>query len=1074
MKQSFVVFSLVVFFLTGLNCAVVFDDLAGSVHTFWNDSNGLPSNSISDIVQDETGYIWLASYDGLIRFDGLSFTEFTKSEYGFTGTSPRVLKKGNDNSLWIGTNTSGLYNYKKKKFIHYGVDSGLPDISIRAINIDENNRLYVGTAGGIAYLNDEGQFIPFPAEVNAEVGVIAFILPVKDSLWIGSNLNGIKVIKDGHIATPSYLKEIEKETFSAGYLDMDGSIWLGASSGKIFQIKNEKIKTFDFEIMKSASINGFVRLKSGTLFVASYRGLGRFTENGFDLFTEKKGLPDKLVSGLCQDKEGNLWIAMKNAGVGKFSRGKFLDITKAAYLPPEAIHSVLEDLNGNIWSTSDNGVTCLIDTRTSEDRANLIRGMVEKLKGVRVRQVREDADGTLFFATYSEDGLIIFHTDGKIESINQKLGLASNRVRFSYRDATGIMWIGTTAGLAYYTEGKVNKLTDDVLPNSFILSALRDHNGTLWVGTDGGGVAKFRVEDGEESKLKLTLERIFNNENGLDGNIIFKIVEDSYDNIWFATSTGLSLFRGGNFYSASSALGNINEQVFNFVPDSNGNAWIIEPRELYFLSINSFVKAIQDNSIAEDVVKYNKLDGIAGQAVANSWPCLTASNKLFIPTSKGVSLCDPHYGSANILPPPVVIERVVIDDRSFEAIWDEFKVSPKARRVNFKFTALSYTVPERVRFEYMLEGYDKDWLNAGSMREIAYTNLSSGRYVFKVRASNNGIVNKTAAEVSFYKAPLFYQTIWFYIFICIFTVALLIVLIKLKLYGLKKKTVELDALLKNMTQELEGEKEKYEKLIANVLPPFVLDEMLEGGKSKPNLYPSVSVLFVSVANFTQWASENTSEDVVLALTKIFGMFDEIVDKAGAQRIKTIGGGYLACCGFKDEASHAEKLVNVAIEMLKRMDAINKDLKTSFKLKIAIDSGAITAGIVGEQKYMFDIFGEVADSVFELLSITSPMAVTISSKTAILLDGKFPLYKRPDRMLKGKEKIEIYYLIYRSSSSSQSLNVASSWNSLKEAFKIKDYKKVKTILDSIDATLLEPEDAIKIPAIRSLLAKENVV
>lgn len=93
MKRSFVVFSLVVFFLTGLSCAVVFDDLAGSVHTFWNDSNGLPSNSVSDIVQDEAGYIWLASYDGLIRFDGLSFTEFTKSEYGFTGTSPRVLKK---------------------------------------------------------------------------------------------------------------------------------------------------------------------------------------------------------------------------------------------------------------------------------------------------------------------------------------------------------------------------------------------------------------------------------------------------------------------------------------------------------------------------------------------------------------------------------------------------------------------------------------------------------------------------------------------------------------------------------------------------------------------------------------------------------------------------------------------------------------------------------------------------------------------------------------------------------------------------------------------------------------------
>ena len=179
-----------------VHSSVEFDDLAGSVRTFWNDSNGLPSNVLLDIVQDDIGYIWLASYDGLIRFDGFSVTEFTKAEHGFTGTSPRVLYKGVDGSLWIGTNTSGLYNYKNNKFIHYGTDSGLPDTSIRAISIDNNNKLYVGTAGGIAYLNDDGQFIPLSNEINKSLGIVSFILSVKNTLWVGSNSkNGIIVLK---------------------------------------------------------------------------------------------------------------------------------------------------------------------------------------------------------------------------------------------------------------------------------------------------------------------------------------------------------------------------------------------------------------------------------------------------------------------------------------------------------------------------------------------------------------------------------------------------------------------------------------------------------------------------------------------------------------------------------------------------------------------------------------------------------------------------------------------------------------------------------------------------------------
>jgi len=1052
-----------------INASVVFDDLAGAVRTFWTDSNGLPSNTILDIVQDDIGYIWLASYDGLIRFDGLTFTKFTKAEYGFTGLSPRVLCKGNDGSLWIGTNASGLYNYKDKKFIHYGAESGLPNVSIRALKFDDNNRLWVGTAGGLAYLNDEGQFMALSSEVNSALGTISMILPVKDTIWVGSNRNGIKVIKNGTLMDTSYLSGTETEIFSAGYLDFDNSIWLGTVSGLMYHIKNEQIeKIYNFESMQSASVNGFVRLKNGTMFVATYKGLGRFTQNGYDLFSEKKGLPDKVVSALCQDREGNLWLAMKHAGVGKFSRAKFLDITKAAYLPQESINSVLEDTDGNIWSTNDNGITCLQDSEISQERKAMINSLISRMKGVRVRQVREEADGSLYFATYSDDALLIFRKNGEIKTITKKDGLPNNRVRFSYRDAQGFLWIGTTAGPALYLNGKIIKFPEEILPNTFILCALKDNKGKLWIGTDGGGVAKISVDTSKTSDISFSLDNVYNNENGLDGNIIFRITEDNAGNLWFSTSAGLTLYKDGKFYSANNSIGYNDEQIFNVIPDAFGNVWVIAPQELMLVPLESLTQAVQEDRLSKDIIRYNKLDGITGQMVANSWLHLTSENKLFVPTSKGVSLCDPRYDVSNNLPPPVVIENIIIDEKSFEAIEEKFNVPATSKRISFKFTALSYTVPERVNFEYKLEGYDAKWVSCGTKRDIAYTNLSPGSYTFKVRATNNdGIVNKNGFYVSFYKEAFFYQTIWFYVFLLLIIVGSVVLGVRLKIRSLHKKAEELNEIVKEKTKELAQEKEKSDSLLKNILPSSVIEELIATGKSKPRLYPAVTILFADLVNFTKWATDNSSEVVISKLNKIFTRFDEIMDEYGCERIKTLGDGYMACCGLRGENSHAEKLCKAAIEILKSLDKLNEETGSSFQIKIAINSGAITGGIVGEHKYIFDVFGDVVNTTFRLEAATTPMGCTISNNTATLLKGAFPLYKRPERLLKGKGLCESYYLIYKDISMKSNIDLVTNCKQLVVYFKNKEYTQCRNLLPKIDVTLLEPEIAAKIAIIRKI-------
>ena len=1055
-----------------VNSSVPLDDLAGAVRTFWTDSNGLPSNLILDIVQDDVGYMWLASYDGLIRFDGLTFTKFSKAEYGFTGLSPRVLCKGNDGSLWIGTNASGLYNYKDKKFVHYGVEAGLPNLSIRALKFDDNNKLWVGTAGGLAYFNDEGQFVPLSNEVNNALGTISMILPVKDTIWVGSNLNGIKVVKNGALMDTSYLSGAETEIFSAGYLDFDESIWLGTVSGLMYHIKNEQIeKIYDYDFMHSASVNGFVRLKSGTLFVATYKGLGRFTQNGYDLFSEEKGLPDKLVSTVCQDKEGNLWIAMKNAGIGKFSRTKFLDITRAAYLPSQTVNSVLEDIDKNIWYAGDNGVTCIMNTNISNERRTMIISLLSRMKGVRVRQVREETDGSLYFATYSDDALLIFTKDGEIKTITKNNGLQNNRVRFSYRDNNGFLWIGTTAGASLYIYNRVINIPDEILPNTYTLSALRDSKGYLWVGTDGGGVAKLSVNKDKAGKISFTLENVYNNENGISGNIIFRITEDSAGNLWFSTSTGLTLYKDGKFYHANNAMGYVDEQIFNVIPDSSGNIWIIAPQELFLVSLENFVQAVQEDRLAKDIVRYDKLDGISGQMVGNSWLHLTADNKLYVPTSKGVSLCDPRYDTSNPIPPPVVIENIIIDGKSMETTEEKIIVPPASKRISFKFTALSYIVPERIKFEYKLEGYDEKWIACETKRDVSYTNLAPGGYTFKVRATNSdGIINKKGVYVSLYKEAFFYQTLWFYIFLgLIITIPILLVVL-FKINKLRKKTKALDDIINENTKKLEEEKEKNGKLLKNILPSPVIEELIATGKSKPRLYPNVSILCADLVGFTKLAMNNFSlVEMFSKLNEIFSRFDDIMDEYGCERIKTLGDSYLACCGLKGENSHAEKLCRAAIEILRSLDRLNKETGTSFQVKIAIDSGDVAGGIVGEKKYIFDVLGEVVNTAFKLEAITSPMALTVSTNTASLLKDSFPLYKRPNRLIKGKDLTESYYVIYRDISINSNIALQTYCKQLGVYFKNKEYTACKELLAKIDVTLLEPEIASKVEIIRKICA-----
>lgn len=1008
MKPSLLAF-LCVAFLAARPVSAVPGALSQRIMTVWTDREGLPSNTILDVVQDRAGYIWLASYDGLVRFDGEAFTTFGVEDGGFDGRSARVLAVGADGTLWIGSNAAGLYAYRDGRFRRYGLSEGLPDLSLRSIAFSSDGTVWVGTAGGVARMvGDRFQAVGEPGVV----GIANFVLPLPDGkVLAGSNLPGLRVF--GTKGMEPYLpgQGLDAHAFSAALLDGSGRLWLGTSSGRVFLVRrNEVVELAGLAALNGASVNAFLADADGTLWIASDRGVVsmRGEQDPSSSFTEANGLPSNVVSSLWLDRERNLWAGTERGGLVKFSPGKFINLDRGEGLVSDAVNAVTEDAYRSLWVATDEGVSFFPSDadpyRGDPARTAAVDAVVASLRGVRVRQVRAEADGSLWFATYSPRGLLSLGADGLTRSMAKAEGLPNDRVRFSYRAPSGALWIGTTAGPATLAGGRLRSLgIDEGLPNLFILCALEDRAGRVWLGTDGGGVAA--LTPGAER-----VDRVYTKTDGLAGNVVFRILEDAAGRLWFCTSEGLSLYADGVFRSADTAAGLAGESVFEILEDGQGHVWIVTGRKAIVVDTDELAAAALEGSKAASLRAYDRLDGLAGQLSANAWSYVNDRGVVYLPTLKGLSTFNPQSASVNTLAPPVIIEGVDVDGVSVTDF--PLSVAAGARRLTFRYTALSYTIPQRVRFQCMLEGYDADWITVGTARDLGYTNLPPGEYVFRVRATNNdGVVNEEGAQVSLRKEPFFYQTIPFYAALAAALVGVGFLASYLRVARLRRRAAELDALVKERTRELADEKEKSDGLLRNVLPPSVAEELKRSGYARPRVYGEATVLFADIVGFTEWSAGLAPDAVIEELNALFTGFDDIMDRWGCERVKTIGDGYLACSGLDEGAcDHAARMTRAGIDMLRLVES--RGGGHGLRIRVGVDSGPIVGGVVGVKKYIFDVFGDTVNTAFRLEAMSAPMGLTVSEATAERLGDEFELLRRPGRRVKGKGVMTSRYVVYR--------------------------------------------------------------
>ena len=745
-------------------------DLSQFKASVWLTENGLPQNTVHSIIQAKDGYVWIATEEGLARFDGIKFTVFDKQNTPeLKSNDIRVLLEDRRGALWIGT-TDGLVRLLDSEFTAFSTRDGLPSNVIDALCEDHDGSLLVATAAGIVRFG-ESVFTSFAAQAEfPKDGIKALFEDREGALWVGSS-EGLARYKNG--AATKYTTQDGLANNSVVSIDQDkeGRLWIGTTNG-LNQLQDNRFVIYTTrDGLSNNRITSLAVDREGSVWIGTAGGLSRFADKHFSGFRVGDGLASEIILSIFEDREGSLWIGTESGGLSLLKDKKFSTYTVKEGLGGDLVKSIYEDRKGSIWiGTNGGGLSLLKDgkftTYTTAD--GLSSNVVLALFG--------DGDGNLWVGT--PDGLNRFR-DGKFKTFTSADGLANDFVRSIYADHSGNLWIGTRGGLTRLTGERFSIYTTaNGLPNDFVGTIYEDAQGNIWIGTLGG-LSKFKDE-------KFTN---YTTRDGLSSDVVISLHEDADGALWIGTSGGgLNRLKQGKFAAYTTRNGLPDDVVYGILEDRQNSLWLSSNKGIFRVNKKELDDFANGTVGSITAVLYGPADGMitrecSGGGHPAGWR--SVDGKLWFSTIKGVAMIDPEKIKLNDQPPPVAIEQIRVDDESISPA-QTIELSPGKSRLDFYYTALSFVAPEKVRFKYKLEGFDSDWVDGGTRRIAYYTNLRPGRYKFRVIAANSdGLWSPTGASFDLYLKPHYYQTYWFYAL-----GILILALIAWQLYRFRLKRVE--------------------------------------------------------------------------------------------------------------------------------------------------------------------------------------------------------------------------------------------------------------------------------------------
>ncbi len=534
--------------------------------------------------------------------------------------------------------------------------------------------------------------------------------------------------------------------------------------------------------------------------------------------TAGRELPGSRIQVVLADHQGTLWIGT-NAGLARWGNGKLDRLAVTDSLGSQSVLALMEDREGNIWvGTETGGLHILRDQRFKALTVH------DGLSSDNTTTVVEDRSGALWVGT-GGNGLNVVRPGeaGKtaIGTYTVRNGLPSDVILSLAPAPNGDMWVGTPDGLSRIRGGQVNTFTSaDGLPDDFIRSLLVDPDGALWIATRRGLTHWARPLPGVDMVT-------YTHAEGLGNDLVGAMARDSGGDLWIATFAGLSRLHHGKITNFTTSHGLSSNVITALLPRAKGTlligtqdrGWNLWDGQRFSRVTSDRLKSTNIHAMLDDGhnhlwfatgdgiarcdcggiagsmegvdclnwIEFSTADGLISRETAiNSHPSAWQANdgRLWFATPKGLESVDPAHFPVNIAPPPVAIERFAVDDRDqpLRGAGESISIPAGHNHFQFDYAGLSFVAPQKVRYRFKLEGFDRTWTEAGSRRIAYYTNIPPGRYTFRVQAANNdGVWNTQGAALAFELRPHFYQTIWFYALMALALAGMVLLLLRLRL-----------------------------------------------------------------------------------------------------------------------------------------------------------------------------------------------------------------------------------------------------------------------------------------------------
>ena len=783
----------------------------------WDSTHGLPQNSITAIVQSRPGYLWLGTYDGLVRFDGVGFTVFNQGNTpGLRSGRVVALLESRGGGLWLGTEGGGLSHVQDETFTTYTAADGLGSDSVVALFEDGSGALWVTLHdGNVTRLHGGrfttyalGQALPagpllaihedaansiwllFPqhlaryaGETFATVGVPSARLTggVSDDgaggLWLGTE-QGLQRFHDGRFEPgPGPAAHV-----NAVHRDASG-LWLGTASGLAHVQPGGRWRNYRAaDGLAADEVLELAKSREGGLWVRTPAGLSHVHEGGVDSIPMDEGPRSRVLRALLEDREGSLWVGTQGGGLGRLKPSLLSVFGREEGLPHDDVLPVLEARDGTLWVGTNGGGLSRIQegrvTATYDDRNGL---------GGAVWSLHEDPYGAVWAGLWG-GGLVRLSAAGPTRFTRQE-GLAADVVLALYGDREGTLWIGTWGGgLQSWRDGRFTTYTTrEGLGNNFVRAIHQDRAGDLWIATDGG--VSRRDREGRFQR--------FTRRDGLSDDFVRAIHEDAEGTLWFGTyGNGLVRYRDGRFAGITTRDGLCDQSVSRILEDAQGAFWMTSNRGIFRVSRAELSSFADGRTSSVSCRSYGRAEGMRNAECNGGFQpagMRGRDGRLFLPTVRGLAIVDPARVRTNTVAPPVLIERALVHRRPASLI-PHTLFPPGTGELEFHYAGLSLLVPEKVRFRYRLEGFDRDWQDVGARRVAYYTNIPPGTYTFRVKACNNdGVWNEQGASFTFTLRPHFYESRWFYVLLALALAAAVLGVDRLRVGRHERRERELQA-----------------------------------------------------------------------------------------------------------------------------------------------------------------------------------------------------------------------------------------------------------------------------------------